>query len=69
MMGSNDEQILRVFRKAADKGVNSVSTDMLLISTDMTRQTLNMRLNNLTKYGIVLPVEDHPKTRQWRFNP
>lgn len=68
-MSTNDDQIIRVFRKAAEKGVKTISTDTLLVATNLQRNTINMRLNNLSKYGMVIPVDEPKTTRKWRFNP
>lgn len=63
----NDEEILKVFRRAAEKGRKSISIDSLIMLTNIQPRRLQIRLQNLAKYGYIKETAPAKKPKYWKF--
>lgn len=52
-----DDEILKVFEMASKKGRKEISSEAIVILTDIPEQTIHQKLESMSKYGIIKNVK------------
>jgi hypothetical protein len=64
---SYDDDIMRVFQEAARKGRKEISSEAILLMTNVPPQLITRKLETMSKYGIVKPTKVGKPAQFWRL--
>jgi len=65
---SYDEEILKAFRIAGRKGRTEISSEAILLLTDVPEQRLHEHLKSLKKFGYIKTSKRIKEKRLWKLS-
>lgn len=62
-----DEEIMKAFREAEKKGRKRISSEALILLTDIPEHVIHRKLEILRRYGKIKQLKPQKKSKYWEL--